>query len=301
MLHQFLSNEFDFTLGYQSEQFSEDDFDLIYPLEWNLVNPEQIRSPQKWITGIRSHLSWDREPFLRVVEQLGTRFQRVHVVSERLLKVFEPQLPGVTALSHGVDTEWFTPRNRADQSGTKLRIGWAGNRLSASKKGFKEIIEPLGHLPGVELVFCGYQDRNLSLEQMREFYDSLDVYVCASDFEGNNNSLMEAAAMQRALITTDNGTVPEYLRDGESALIVNRALPEFLRAVIELRDHPERRVTMGQKARLAVQRAFEWQTMAERYAAFFREALAQRSSWQLAKSQRHTAHWVDNARGTLAF
>src|SRR5690348_17673222 len=37
---------------------------------------------------------------------------------------------------------------------------------------------------------------------------------------------------------------------------------DFLRAVIELRDNPEKRLKLGKTARLAVQRTFEWQGMA---------------------------------------
>jgi glycosyltransferase involved in cell wall biosynthesis len=126
----------------------------------------------------------------------------------------------------------------------------------------------------VELAFCGYQDRNLTLEEMPAFYDSLDAYVCASSTEGNNNALMEAAAMQRAIITTDNGTVPEYLRAGESALIVGREPRQFAEAVIRLRDDPGLRVALGQKARAAVVAAFDWKAMAMEYRNLFRSALA---------------------------
>ena len=83
--------------------------------------------------------------------------------------IFEPFLPSVSCVSHGVDTEFFTPSTRADQSGRKLRLGWAGNRASPAK-GFEQFIAPLGRLPGVELAFCGFQDRNLSLDDMREHF-----------------------------------------------------------------------------------------------------------------------------------
>ena len=267
-----LGDKFEFTLCFQGQPFNEDDYDLIYPFEWNLVASELIRHPSKWITGIRSHCSWDKEPFAAFAERLCCDFQRVHVVSQRLLGIFAPHVPGVVCVSHGVDTQHFAPTTRADQSGCKLRLGWAGNRLSPNK-GFKEIIEPLGRLPGVELVFCGYSDRNLSLDQMKEFYNSIDAYVCASDFEGNNNSLLEAAAMARAIVTTDNGTVSEYLRHGESALIVGRSLPAFSEAVERLRDTPPLRRELGAAARASVVAQWDWRTKAEDYRALFSDAL----------------------------
>ena len=234
MLERFLGTEYCFTTAYQHQVYREKDYDLIYPLEFNLVEPEQVRTPAKYVTGIRSHLTWVRKDFIEIVKLLRTRFQRVHTVSRRLQRVFAPQVPGVVRVTHGVDTEFFVASTQADQSGSRLRLGWAGNRLNSSK-GFEEFVLPLEQLPGVELIFCGYQDRNLDVHQMRAFYDSLDAYVCTSDLEGNNNALMEAAAMQRAIITTDNGTVPEYLRHGESAIIVERAPDRFREAVLQLR------------------------------------------------------------------
>jgi GT2 family glycosyltransferase/glycosyltransferase involved in cell wall biosynthesis/tetratricopeptide (TPR) repeat protein len=273
MLQRYLSDEFNFVVAFHGDVYNEEDFDLIYPLEWNLVKPEHIRTPAKYVTGIRSHLYWPSLDFFSFANFLSTRFQSVHVVSERLQRIFAPFLPAVGRVTHGVDASFFTPSTRADQSGRKVRVGWAGNRNSPEDKGFKDIIEPLSRLPGVELIFCGYSDKNLSMEEVRRFYDSLDIYVCASAREGSNNSLLEAAAMERAIITTDNGTVPEYLQNGESAIIVERHLPLFIQAVQALRDDPARRVALGKRARQAVLKGWDWKNKAEEYRGFFWEAL----------------------------
>jgi tetratricopeptide (TPR) repeat protein len=158
-------------------------------------------------------------------------------------------------------------------------VGWAGNRVNKTK-GFEELIAPLGRLPGVELVFCGYMDKNLDLEGMRRFYDSIDVYICSSAQEGNNNSLLEAASMERAILTTDNGTVPEYLHHRQSALIVERELPLLIQAVCELRDDPGLRRSLGMAARQAVIARFDWSQMAPRYAEFFHRAISSVPTWQ---------------------
>ncbi|MGD0813047.1 MAG: glycosyltransferase [Verrucomicrobiota bacterium] len=291
-LHLFLRDEFEFTMGFRGENYDEDNFDLIYPLEFHVVDAERIRDPRKYVTGIRSHAAWQLVDFFRTfkttwqhqdlqpfAQKLARYFQGVHVVSRRLEKIFQPVLPSVEWLSHGVDTEFFTPATSTDQSGARLRLGWAGNR-AWSNKGFREIIEPLGRLPGVELVFCGYVDRNLSLEEMRAFYNSLDCYVCASEYEGNNNSLMEAAAMKRAIITTDNGAVPEYLRHGRSALIVRRALPDFIQAATQLRDDPALRVRLGSAARESVKSTFDWKLMAVCHRDFFLRTMKSHDSFQ---------------------
>jgi glycosyltransferase involved in cell wall biosynthesis/tetratricopeptide (TPR) repeat protein len=277
-LNALLDDEFDFVLGFQGEKFNEDAFDLIYALDWNLIPIEQIQTPAKYVTGIRAHFNWADLDFPSFTTMLATKFNRVHVVSERLRRIFQPVLPGIVNIPHGLDTKFFMPRSCADLSGHgRLRLGWAGNRKSPAK-GYAEFIEPLGQLPGVELVVCGYSDRNLTHEEMRGWYDAIDAYICASLSEGHNNPLMEAGAMARAIITTDNGTVPEYLRDGESALIVPRTASALREAVERLRDDHSLRVRLGESARASVLAKWDWQVCGKAYREFFQAALRSATS-----------------------
>ena len=280
VLMERLGSQFDFELKLQGQTYNEADYDLIYPLEWNLIPQNQIRTPAKYVTSIRSHTSWAGHDFLGFTQFLNTHFQRIHTVSERLTRVFRPFVPQTDYVTHGTDTSFFTPTRPVDQTPSgRVRVGWAGNRVNKTK-GFEELIAPLGKLPGVELVFCGYMDKNLDLEGMRRFYDSIDVYICSSAQEGNNNSLLEAASMERAILTTDNGTVPEYLQHRQSALIVERELPLLIQAVCELRDDPSLRRSLGMAARQAVIARFDWSQMAPRYADFFHRAISCVPTWQ---------------------
>jgi len=275
VLMERLGSEFDFDLKFQGQSYNEADYDLIYPLEWNLIPQNQIRTPAKYVTSIRSHCSWDKKDFNTLCETLRTKFASVHVVSERLKSVFDQAIPHVQVTSHGIDLAHFTPKKPVSAEAGKLRLGWAGNRKSPNK-GFAEFIVPLAHLTGVELIFCGFSDRNLKLEEMHSFYESIDAYICASDFEGNNNSLMEASAMARAIVTTDNGTVPEYLVDGESAVIVPRNAEAFKTAILTLRDNPQLRRELGNRAQQSVSQKFDWRIKAEQYSIWFKSIIDQR-------------------------
>ncbi len=283
-----LGDAFEFELTYRDRSFNEEDYDLVYPLEFTLVDPAAIRNPAKFVTGIRSHSSWAKRDLDDVVTELAKHFQKVHVVSRRLGNIFAPVLPGMEVLSHGVDTSFFQSRRPVSTQPGTLRIGWAGNRKTPTK-GFEEYIKPLGTLPGVELVFCGYADRRLTRTEVRDFYDSIDVYVCSSITEGNNNPLLECAAMERALVTTDTGTVPEYLRDGESALVVPRKLEAFVAAIERLRDDPELRSRLGRKARQSVIEHFEWGKQAEAYRRWFNQALQGAGSNVIQKAAKPAA------------
>ena len=271
-LRDALIDEFEIVVHYFTDPYDESAYDLIYPMEFGLVPAERISAPWKYVTALRSHLSWKTATPRALARFLSTHFQRTHVVSARLRDELLPFLPDVAYVTHGVDGLRFTPVNRHRSEGMTLRVGWAGNR-AAPVKGFAEFVAPLQQLPGVEVVFCGYSDRNLTLDEMPAFYAGIDVYVCTSATEGNNNSLLEAAATGTAIITTDTGTVTEYLAHEQSALIVPRTADAFRLAVERLRDDAALRVRMGRAAASAVHPAWTWAVRAEKHRLFFREAL----------------------------
>ena len=258
--------------------FDEDAYDLIYPLEFNLLHPQKDINPQKYITGIRAHSSWwdwDNED---LGDYLSSKFNFVHVVSEELGVIFKDMLPSrkyYGVVHHGVDTKLFSPNKQANNS-KEIVLGWAGNRNANACKGFK-FIERLGEIDGVSLKYCGYADKEtlLNTEQMADFHNCLDVYVCASEArgEGHNNSLVESACVGNPLITTINGTVPEYLVNEENALIVNRDDDSFRVAVEKLRDNPSLRESLGQIARETVLEKFCWEKKASDFKAMFEKAL----------------------------
>ena len=273
-LQSLLCDDFEIHRCLFTEPFDEDAWDLIYVMEFGLISDEQVMQPWKYVTGVRSHVSWNNVPAPVLAKIIRDRYQRAHVVSRRLHDLLAPWYPEVTYVTHGIDGERFAFSMRAPSEGRPLRVGWAGNRLTPAK-GFQQFIEPLARIPGVELAVCGYADRNLSKEEVAEWYRSVDVYVCASDSEGSNNALLEAAATGCAIVTTDVGTVPEFLRHDIEALIVPREAEAFVAAIERLRDDPPLRERIGRAASDAVHPAWTWAVRAEDFRRFFREALEQ--------------------------
>jgi hypothetical protein len=197
-----------------------------------------------------------------------------------LLNIFSPYLPNVTYIGNGIETARFVPSRPAVLHDEPVRLGWVGNRNQALK-GFERYIKPLGDLPGVELHTFSYKDRELAFADMPDYYRSVDIYVCASSFEGSNNPLFEAALMECAIITTDQGTVPEFLQDDYNARILPRNLGAFQAAVLELRDNSTTRRELGQRARQAVlQGRWDWDDKAGEFKALFQTALEHHSIHQ---------------------
>lgn len=279
-LQQGLADEFDLRICYRGDVFDEDEYDLLYPLEWDLVEHDEIRCPDKWVTGIRSHVSWQDVNPAKFGALLRDKFSAVHAVSKRLQTAVGGFRSDIALLSHGVRLDRFRAGSEPFSRPGPVVIGWAGNR-KAPAKGFEAFIAPLASLTNVnhdidvELRFCGYSDELIDYDGMREFYEGIDIYVCSSssESEGNNNSLLEAAAMGRAIVTTDTGTVDEYLEDGVSALIVQRT-PEAVRSAVErLAKDPALGRALGRQAAQAVQ-TFSWENKLAEHRAWLRGCLA---------------------------
>ena len=175
---------------------------------------------------------------------------------------------------NGVDTSFFRPA-AAPPPPAPVRVGWAGslkNQTSAHRGVHQFIVPAVAAVGGAELCLAAREDRWRNAEEMREFYQSLHVYVCASRSEGTPNPCLEAAACGLPVLTTAVGNMPELIRDGENGLFVIRDVDDIAAKLRRLRDDPELRERMGCAARAAVE-AWDWRHQAPRYAEMFRAVL----------------------------
>ena len=86
-----------------------------------------------------------------------------------------------------------------------------------------------------------------TVRQAQLLYPLLDVYVQASfGEEGTSNSILEAMAHGLPVIATDVGGNREVVVDGRTGILVRKGDVQGLsQAILDLLDHPERRVAMG--------------------------------------------------------
>jgi glycosyltransferase involved in cell wall biosynthesis len=175
---------------------------------------------------------------------------------------------------NGVDTEFFRPGSPRDPSGP-LRVGWAGSLTNHGphQRGVHDFIAPaVAAVPGAELCLAAREERWRDAAEMREFYHSIDVYVCASRSEGTPNGCLEAAACGIPVVTTRVGNMPEFIRDGENGFFVERDVGEIAATLETLRRDPERRRRLGRAARERAQ-AWDWRRHAVHYDELFRRVL----------------------------
>jgi|GEM_PF-758620 len=278
-----LDGQYRFVTRYQSE-VSEADIDaadLVLVYYWLQIN--ELSHLRRAFERVRDRLmigacseyelegAW-RKPGLEMLSRLP---RAVFANNRKLSRELEDVLGReVFYTPNGVDTSFFQPA-AAPPPNMPLRVGWAGSLTNHSSvhRGVDQFIAPaVAAVEGAELCLAAREHRWRNAEEMRDFYQSLHVYVCASRSEGTPNPCLEAAACGVPIVTTPVGNMPELIRDGENGLFVTRDVDDIAAKLRRLRDDPELRDRMGRAARAAVE-TWDWRHQAPRYAEMFEAVL----------------------------
>ncbi len=128
----------------------------------------------------------------------------------------------------------------------------------------------------------------LSTEELVSRYNSAQLVVSPSLYEGFGLPAAEAMACGTPVVATTAGALPEIVEDGVSGLLVPPgdvvALAESIRALLA---DPDRRRAMGEAGASRVRERFSWRRTAEETAALYEEVLGGR--------EREPAPAVDRA------
>ena len=114
---------------------------------------------------------------------------------------------------------------------------------------------------------------------MNDFYCQSNVALCASDYEGASNSVMEAMASGLAVIATDVGNHREMMESqlanlGETGIMLVDRTPEaFADALRELDVCPDKVSSMGMANHTEIVERWSWDAWRDRYMCFWGMAL----------------------------
>jgi hypothetical protein len=176
---------------------------------------------------------------------------------------------------NGVDTRFYTPGPPRSGSGD-LIVGWAGSLINHGPglRGFRDVIVPaIEATPGSRLTAAIREVTWRNATQMRDFYHSLDVYVCASRSEGTPNPCLEAAACGLPLISTRVGNMPELVEHGANGFLIDRTAEALAESLCRLRDQHGLSGKMGRAMRAEIQK-WDWSRQSRNYERMFDEVLA---------------------------
>lgn len=254
-------------------------------------------------------VDWDyyKNLFLQKIGRFAMKkAARIRVISHAIFnQVKEQGIPEnkIRLVSLRVDLKSFIPRlgvSETYKSGDKVGItlGYIGRLVEG--KGLEDLLEAVKILKSQNL---GFRTWNLvvygtgSLEvRLKEMAEDLkiddkvdwrgfvsyskvpealaqiDIFVYPSWHEGFGRSIMEALAMEKAVVATCVGGIPDLIKDGEDGFLVPphnpKALAEKIHKLMEDRDLREK---FGKEGREYVSKNYEWHDGIKKFSDLFLE------------------------------
>jgi hypothetical protein len=284
----YLGDKFDFdffyVVNYQSDGIPPDwsMYDIVFSPyhRWTLCD---ILPYSKSLGSLRSSWFKPEDPRLPQPDDINlvNKFKAFHLVTKHNYDEVSRYCPNAVYLTNPVNTRRFINDSFVAEH---LVAEWNGNAKHRSGgqgdiKGFYDIIKPACETAAVELVFAEYNTKRLAPSEMPRFFQSANVALCASKYEGASNSVMEAMSAGLAVIATDVGNHREMheaqLNEfGDSGIVlVDRDPGAFVHALKELKKDIPRIKQMGQLNRQEIQKRWSWDVLKAGYEAFLLKAL----------------------------
>ncbi|MBI2446216.1 MAG: glycosyltransferase family 4 protein [Parcubacteria group bacterium] len=112
----------------------------------------------------------------------------------------------------------------------------------------------------------------VSYGKVPQALSEIDIFVYPSWHEGFGRSIMEALAMEKAVVATRVGGITDLINDGENGFLIEPNNPEALALKIkELMENKNLREKFGKAGREWVSKNFEWNNGIKKFAEFFLE------------------------------
>lgn len=256
-------------LGYKYNEFME-----LYLKKSNIV------------TAVYDHLFLELES--ERTDFIINNIKDYYVSSEKLKKIYDNKYEKKPSyvIADGVDLELFKMKDEKKYSywnKKKLIVGWTGNSKFTDEKdddlkGVNKIIIPtIEELKkeGID-VELKVADRNIKLiphEEMPQYYNGIDVYICASRTEGTPNTILEAMACGIPVISTDVGIVPEVFGQKQREFIIKRDKEDLKQKIKILIENNDNILEQLSKENIKQIQKWNWEKKAEIFKEFFDDNL----------------------------
>jgi hypothetical protein len=195
---------------------------------------------------------------------------------ENIVKNHYPKKP-TSVLYQGI-----TPENWFQTDGMKLKhpcVGLVQGAVILEKtKELLTLTKVLEKMPDVTFYWAGdgpYRDDVLPIlekfdnfkwlgaleypDKVRDFLTEIDVYALLSGIDMSPLTLLEAQLMEKPVIATNVGGIPELMKDGETGFLVTKNNPEELAEKISILVNDNKKSeSMGKKGKDFVSTNFNW-------------------------------------------
>ncbi len=245
----------------------------------------------------------------RLLQKIGCfvmkKAARVRVISHAIFnQVREQKIPAekIRLVSLRVDLNQFNPSlwvSETYKSGDKvgINLGYIGRLFEG--KGLEDLLMAAANLKSkfqisnFKLLIFGSGPLENKLKKMAKDLDvaskiewrgfvpygkvpealaQIDIFVYPSRHEGFGRSIMEALAMEKAVVATRVGGIPDLIKDGENGFLVPSHDPKALaEKIYKLMEDRDLRGKFGKSGREWVNKNFEWNDGIKKFANLFLE------------------------------
>ena len=193
---------------------------------------------------VPDHLFLEKD--IETSEKIIEEYPNYYVTSSKLLEIYSKLFKNkpYAAISDGVNLEQFYPINASkydDINDRKIKIGWAGNSEWHSKeedfKGVNTILKPviqelIDEEYPIEIKYADKAVKIIPYDEMVNFYNDIDVFICTSKYEGTPCTVLEAMACKNVIISTDVGVVKDVIGKKQQELILEERTKKCLKQKI---------------------------------------------------------------------
>lgn len=272
--------DYDYTRSYiYNMGFKYEDFVEKYLIKNNIT------------TSVYDHKFLTKETFKDT--ETFIKYAKNYTVSSTILKDIyddlEVEKKPMMVISDGVDLEKFKPQNLErfeleNIKNRKIKIGWVGNSEftdsngDSDLKGVRNIIRPalqemIEEGYPIEIKFADRKEGFIPHNKMPDYYNSIDVYVCASKNEGTPNPVLESLTSGVPIISTNVGIVRDALGEKQKKFILEERTKECLKnKLIKLLDDKKQFKELSQE-NLLQRDNWSWEKKCNQFKEFFEKNL----------------------------
>ena len=221
------------------------------------------------------------------------KYAKNYTVSSSILKDIYDGLDiekkPMMVISDGVDLEKFKPSHLErfeleNIENRKIKIGWVGNSEftdsngDSDLKGVRKIIKPalkelIEEGYPIEIKFADRKDGLIPHEKMPEYYNSIDVYICASKNEGTPNPVLESLASGVPIISTNVGIVRDALGEKQKNFILEERTKECLKNKLKELLNDKKQFKELSQENLGQRENWSWEKKCDQFKEFFEKNL----------------------------